>query len=114
MDTVMSLHGKNFNGAYWGQTAKVLAQNAFVIPVGLNGPGLLAFFNFKHDMPNSLVRPLSERSHTREGFLTTYATTTFSISFFVASTPASLSKYFSSLVYILISPPSYSILTQPL
>jgi pimeloyl-ACP methyl ester carboxylesterase len=32
--TVMLLHGKNFNGAYWGQTAKVLADNGFrvIIP----------------------------------------------------------------------------------
>jgi pimeloyl-ACP methyl ester carboxylesterase len=31
---VMLLHGKNFNGAYWGQTAKVLAENGFrvIIP----------------------------------------------------------------------------------
>jgi len=31
---VMLLHGKNFNGAYWGQTAKDLAKNGFrvIIP----------------------------------------------------------------------------------
>jgi pimeloyl-ACP methyl ester carboxylesterase len=31
---VMLLHGKNFNGAYWGQTAKVLAENGYrvIIP----------------------------------------------------------------------------------
>ena len=31
---VMLLHGKNFNGAYWGQTAKRLAENGFrvIIP----------------------------------------------------------------------------------
>ncbi len=28
---VMLLHGKNFNGAYWGQTAKVLAENGYRI-----------------------------------------------------------------------------------
>jgi pimeloyl-ACP methyl ester carboxylesterase len=32
--TVMLLHGKNFNGAYWGQTAKVLAEHGYrvIIP----------------------------------------------------------------------------------
>jgi len=31
---VMLLHGKNFNGAYWGQTAKVLSENGYrvIIP----------------------------------------------------------------------------------
>lgn len=31
---VMLLHGKNFNGAYWGQTAKILAENGYrvIIP----------------------------------------------------------------------------------
>src|SRR5580692_13184632 len=31
---VMLLHGKNFNGAYWGQTARVLAENGYrvIIP----------------------------------------------------------------------------------
>src|SRR6201985_2396569 len=31
---VMLLHGKNFNGAYWGQTAAVLAENGYrvIIP----------------------------------------------------------------------------------
>jgi pimeloyl-ACP methyl ester carboxylesterase len=31
---IMLLHGKNFNGAYWGQTAKVLAENGYrvIIP----------------------------------------------------------------------------------
>src|SRR5580693_2538858 len=31
---VMLLHGKNFNGAYWGQTAKVLVENGYrvIIP----------------------------------------------------------------------------------
>jgi pimeloyl-ACP methyl ester carboxylesterase len=31
---VMLLHGKNFNGAYWGQTASVLAENGYrvIIP----------------------------------------------------------------------------------
>lgn len=31
---VMLLHGKNFNGAYWGETAKVLAENGYrvIIP----------------------------------------------------------------------------------
>jgi len=31
---VMLLHGKNFNGAYWGQTAKLLAENGYrvIIP----------------------------------------------------------------------------------
>ena len=31
---VMLLHGKNFNGAYWGQTAKVLSDNGYrvIIP----------------------------------------------------------------------------------
>jgi pimeloyl-ACP methyl ester carboxylesterase len=31
---VMLLHGKNFNGAYWGQTAEVLAENGYrvIIP----------------------------------------------------------------------------------
>src|SRR5580698_6851082 len=28
---VMLLHGKNFNGAYWAQTAKVLAENGYRI-----------------------------------------------------------------------------------
>src|SRR6476620_10805425 len=27
--TVMLLHGKNFNGAYWEQTAKVLSENGY-------------------------------------------------------------------------------------
>lgn len=32
--TVMLLHGKNFNGAYWGQTAKALSQQGYrvIIP----------------------------------------------------------------------------------
>jgi pimeloyl-ACP methyl ester carboxylesterase len=32
--TVMLLHGKNFNGAYWAQTAKILSDNGFrvIIP----------------------------------------------------------------------------------
>ena len=31
---VMLLHGKNFNGAYWGETAKALAKEGFrvIIP----------------------------------------------------------------------------------
>jgi pimeloyl-ACP methyl ester carboxylesterase len=31
---VMLLHGKNFNGAYWGQTTKVLSDNGYrvIIP----------------------------------------------------------------------------------
>src|ERR1700722_6397148 len=31
---VMLLHGKNFNGAYWGETASVLAKNGYrvIIP----------------------------------------------------------------------------------
>jgi pimeloyl-ACP methyl ester carboxylesterase len=31
---VMLLHGKNFNGAYWGETAKILAENGYrvIIP----------------------------------------------------------------------------------
>ena len=31
---IMLLHGKNFNGAYWGQTAAVLAENGYrvIIP----------------------------------------------------------------------------------
>ncbi len=33
-NVVMLLHGKNFNGAYWGQTAQVLAENGYrvIIP----------------------------------------------------------------------------------
>ncbi|HXL57811.1 MAG TPA: alpha/beta fold hydrolase, partial [Chitinophagaceae bacterium] len=32
--TIMLLHGKNFNGAYWMQTAKVLSENGYrvIIP----------------------------------------------------------------------------------
>ena len=63
--TVMLLHGKNFCGAYWGQTAKTLAANGYrvIVPdqIGFGKSSKPTMFQYTFQLLAAATKAIQDR-----------------------------------------------------